>query len=225
MLSVLIDKCPSKAHELTLLTEDIHTFKKLVVEADNRAIKNNNEISAMDALSIKEKFNCIYRLLNALISDASDLPETIKHEIGSIAKQEFFPYMLLSNAGERFYSKPRGYAGDYYTIEMIYQNIPKGVGRLGCTLDQCFLNLSAAQAVRNRRGLLFEQIQKTLIETNASTVNIMSMACGPAREVIDAFEAIDDKKRIKATLLDFDSDALAFCKEKIDNAKLIDIHS
>ena len=52
------------------------------------------------------------------------------------------------------YRKPRGYAGDFLTIEWMYANEPGGAGELGQLLDRCFLNQTAAQAVRHRRELL-----------------------------------------------------------------------
>ena len=48
----------------------------------------------------------------------------------------------------------------------------------------------------------------------------MSIACGPSREVTDAFEMMDDKTRLHATLLDFDSQALSFVDKIISDMKL-----
>ncbi|MCP4351074.1 MAG: cyclic nucleotide-binding domain-containing protein [Desulfobacterales bacterium] len=195
-------------------------FKELIAESDKRAIKNSNTVTKDDECEITSRFQDIYLQFNSLINGEKKIPETVKHEIGRVMKKEFLPFMLLADTGERFYSKPRGYAGDYYTIEMIYQNTPRGRSRLGPVLDSCFLNLSAAQAVRNRRSLLSDEIMKTVAEKDDDTARIMSIACGPAREITDVFEILDDKTRLKATLLDLDSQALSFVKKKISDMNL-----
>ena len=41
--------------------------------------------------------------------------------VGDALKAELLPLVQLSSTGERYYSKPRGYAGDYQTLEMIYR--------------------------------------------------------------------------------------------------------
>ena len=212
----------SEAAELDTFINEVEEFKTLFLQSDRRAIKNGNIVTDNDAKQLKEKFNELYLLLNTIINGSNNITEAEKRNLGNIAKKEFLPYMLLTNIGERYYSKPRGYAGDYYTIEMIYQNAPMGVGRLGPLLDECFLNLSAAKAVRNRRQLFSREILRTAQETKSNAVNIMSLACGPSREVIDAFSQLNDKSKLKVTLLDIDEEALAFCKEKVEIEEIND---
>jgi hypothetical protein len=51
---------------------------------------------------------------------------------------------------DRWFTKPRGYAGDFFSIELIYRNNAEGEGRLGRFVDRWALGLTAAQAVRRR---------------------------------------------------------------------------
>ena len=46
--------------------------------------------------------------------------------------------MLLTETVERFYSKPRGYAGDYQSIRMLYESKGRGTSRLGPPTDVMF---------------------------------------------------------------------------------------
>ena len=39
---------------------------------------------------------------------------------------ELLPYLLLTRSAERIYRKPRGYEGDFLTIEWMYANEPGG---------------------------------------------------------------------------------------------------
>ncbi len=128
--------------------------------------------------------------------------------------------MLLTRIGERCYAKPRGYAGDFLTIEWMYENRPQGAGRLGPLMDRCFLNAAAARAVRNRRGLLSEHIQAARRRAEGRPAQITSMASGPAAELFDVFTTLEDPTQMVATLIDIDLQALAFVSDRSDRLKL-----
>jgi SAM-dependent methyltransferase len=103
---------------------------------------------------------------------------------------------------------------------MIYRNEANGSGRLGPIIDRLFLDCYATEAVRNRRGLLADEISKTLAMKAPDTAKVMTLACGPARELWDIYQTLDDKSRLKATLLDIDWQALAFVADWRDKNKL-----
>jgi CRP-like cAMP-binding protein len=195
-------------------------FKKLFADADKRSLKNKNRVTVKDEKEIRKQFKYLYLKFNKIIESEKNMPVPIKQKIGNTIKQDFLPYILLSDAGERFYSKPRGYAGDYYTIEMIYRNRPKGKGRIGPVLDRCFLDLAAAKAVRNRRGLMVKEIKKAIRRQKDGVTKIMSIASGPGREVFDVYESIRDKTKLKSKLLDLDLQALSFVEDKINELGL-----
>ena len=44
-------------------------------------------------------------------------------------QQEVLPFLLLTRSAERLYAKPRGYAGDYLSIDWIYNDQAGGTGR------------------------------------------------------------------------------------------------
>ena len=136
--------------------------------------------------------------------------------VGQELQRELLPYVLLAKTAERFYSKPRGYAGDYYTIELMYRNQPAGIGRLGPMLDQCFLSCPPPVAVRNRRGLVSGLILEALDRYPNRRVNISSLACGPARELLDVFEGPrgeEARKRLYVTAIDIDQEALGLLRD------------
>ena len=59
----------------------------------------------------------------------------------------------------RLQTWPRGYAGDFMTIEMIYNDEAAGDGRLGRYIDRWSLQMAVGRAVKNRRGLLNKAIR------------------------------------------------------------------
>ena len=158
-------------------------------------------------------------VVNTTIGDASTENSSVKAELGARLQREILPFVLLTETIERFYSKPRGYAGDFQTIEMIYRNRPAGTGRIGPLLDRCFLNSPIATAIRNRRVLLAKEIMKT-VQAKDGAAHVTCLACGPAQEVFDVFQQLDDRRRLQASLIDIDLQALAYVADRRDNAGL-----
>jgi CRP-like cAMP-binding protein/SAM-dependent methyltransferase len=197
----------------------VERFKSLLLEADAEAIKSSSQISEATALNLEKAFLDLCRLTHATIGDSSDESPLVKAEMGVRLQREILPFMLLTETAERFYAKPRGYPGDFRSIDMIYQNYPAGTGRIGPLVDRCFLNLPSVRAVRNRRALLAKEIMKTVREKNGAA-HVTSLACGPAGEVFDVFEQLDDRARLQASLVDIDLQALAYVADRRDQAKL-----
>lgn len=197
----------------------IERFKSLLLQADSEGLKNNGQVSETTALTIEKAFLDFCRLVHQTIGHSSEVSSSIKAEMGARLQREILPFMLLTETAERFYSKPRGYAGDFLTIEMIYQNRWAGTGRIGPLLDRCFFKTPTVVAVRNRRLLLAGEIMKS-IEAKEGATYVTSLACGPARELFDVFEQLDDSSRLQASLLDIDLQALAYVADRRDKAKL-----
>lgn len=203
------------------ISTSVEALKEILNQADKEALRNHGEVPAELQEQIRQGFQQFAVHINEQIgSEAPDLNETIREEVGTRLQREILPYILLTKSAERVYSKPRGYAGDFLTIDIMYQNQAEGTGRLGPLLDKCFQELPAANAVRNRRGLLAEYIQETLKGTEGKTAQVTSLACGPAAEIFDAFETLEDKSRLHATLIDIDLQALAFVSDKANRRSL-----
>jgi len=198
----------------------IEQFKDLMQFADREALKNDDMVPSELCQKIALEFNKFWDLVNVEIGDNSTLNESVKRDIGVRLQREVLPYLMITKTAERFYSKPRGYAGDFLTIEWIYQNHPSGSGRLGPLLDRCFLNQPPAKAVRNRRGLLAREINEAIKQQAGSPTKITSLACGPAREIFDVFGNLEDPSHLFVNLVDIDLQALAYVSDIRDKNKL-----
>jgi CRP-like cAMP-binding protein/SAM-dependent methyltransferase len=196
-------------------------FKRMLVAADHESIKADG-VSEETYQKLAAKSNELQQLSYRLLGDSSPLTPYMKEQLGGLLQTELLPYVLLTATIERCYSKPRGYAGDYLTIEKIYNNKPEGAGRIGAVVDRLFLEMPAAVAVRNRRGLLAEEILKTVNgrPDPARPARVLSLACGPAREIADVFAVLPDRNQLVATCLDIDLQALAFVADWRDKAGL-----
>jgi len=122
------------------------------------------------------------------------------------------PFMARTNL------KPRGYAGDSEMMSMIYSADYRGKTTFFKLLHKHPINQPAAQAVRNRRhaiAKIIREIKGRTREKDASTLKILSVACGPSKELEDALLTADDCRNLYLALLDQDASALLEAKETI----------
>lgn len=132
--------------------------------------------------------------------------------------KEIFPYFMRSRFAERAYYKPRGYAGDFMMMEMIYRNEPDGDGKLGRLMDGWCLGTAPARAVRGRRRLLHELIRSLAEEKTGrvSVIGIMNLACGSNRELFDFLGDCGYSERIEAICIDADRKALEYTNQNVN---------
>jgi extracellular factor (EF) 3-hydroxypalmitic acid methyl ester biosynthesis protein len=198
---------------------EIEKFKKLMVDLDKDALKHGS-ISEERYQQFHGQASTLMYVCHELLGTSSSLEDVHKQQISIRLQNEMLPYVLTTETAERFYSKPRGYAGDYLAIHKIYQNQPVGTGRLGPIVDRMFLETPPSIAVRNRRKLLANEIVSSVNAKSMGTLNVLCMASGPATEVFDAFSTLKDKSRLKVTLMDIDLQALAFVDELLGKHKI-----
>lgn len=194
--------------DLRLRTE-VHRIKAGLSELEADLAKRKGQANEEDDRRVFRILDGAMELIRALFKPGSELPAALHQDVALFIRQELLPLVLLSQICERSYTKPRGYAGDFQVIDMIYAKRRTGVGRLGPLLDEYFLSISVAKAVRNRRGLLLECFLELLGDSPPDRVRITSLACGPAREIFDLFERIDDPQKVLFNCLDLDFQALS----------------
>ena len=194
--------------ELQELERELEELQHILHDAEVAALAHQGAVPEAEAQTVQAVFRRFVVQLHRSLGPDSRRSEAECEAIGRRVQRVVLPYLLLTETSERLYAKPRGYAGDSVSIEGIYANQAAGRGRLGPLLDACFLAEPAAQAVRNRRGLLAEEIRAVLARTPERPVQITTMACGPAREVFDVFAQLDDPSRLHVHLIDFDHEAL-----------------
>jgi CRP-like cAMP-binding protein/SAM-dependent methyltransferase len=193
----------------------VEQLKVVFGRADRQAAKGNME--RMNELS-RQLRDCLTGLMwksNEILGDNSGYSFELREQVGLQLQREMRPFITLSENADRWFSKPRGYAGDYYTIELIYRDVPKGKGRVGLVFDSFFLDMPPVRAVRNRRGVLSREIMATVAQAREKrqTARVCSFACGPAREIFDVFEKLEHQDDLLATLIDLDEKAINFVRK------------
>lgn len=197
----------------------LRDFKQLVAALDREALRTGR-VSSESREQLERAFAAMENALGVLLDPDGETPDDVRAAIGARLQSELLPLMLLSDNGERWYAKPRGYAGDYLSIARMYEDEPRGHGRVGAALDRCFLNLGAVRAVQNRRGLLAAEIRSSIEGNAGSCTCVTSLACGPARELFDVYEALPDRSVLASTLVDIDLHALAHVADQRDRMGL-----
>jgi extracellular factor (EF) 3-hydroxypalmitic acid methyl ester biosynthesis protein len=163
----------------------------------------------------------IGRVLSAIENDLG--PQGLQNpgKVAETIRPELLPLLRLSDTAQRIDAKPRGYAGDYQTIEAIYNETPSGKGEMGRVLDGCMLDLPVARAIRNRRRLMSAEIVASYAAVSKEYF-VASLACGPAAEVFDAFAKAPDKSRLHASCIDIDREALTQVAARATELRLTD---
>jgi len=191
------------------VTRALENFKALLAEADHAAIRLRGDVPTDLVHKTRQSYRTLCDLLNQAIGDRAPESDALKAEVGLMAQRDLLPYVLLTDNAERWYSKPRGYAGDFHSLEKIYENRAGGIGRLGPLLDRCFLELPATKGVRNRRKVIAAEIAAVLASKEGGEAKVTSLACGGAREIFDAYLKLVRPGVLTTTLIDMDFHALA----------------
>ncbi len=199
------------------ISRHIEDFKASLFDLAYRLQRDDSQDIPADLIAEGEDllttFNCRLRLF-----DRQGLrPEDTPLMWGYVFK-ELFPYFMRSRFAERAYYKPKGYAGDFMMMELIYRQNPDGDGKLGRLIDGWLLKQAPARAVRNRRRLLRRLLDQFFREKLAQepTIDLINLACGPARELFDLLAASDYSHRINALCIDIDSEALKYANRHVN---------
>jgi extracellular factor (EF) 3-hydroxypalmitic acid methyl ester biosynthesis protein len=134
-----------------------------------------------------------------------------EHEChGYFFRRLLWNMIMCSSFMRRTNLKPRGYAGDYIMMKMLYLNSYEGDSTFSRLMHKHPVEHPAAQAVRNRRKLITQTFRKAQAEhaSNYKRMRILSVACGPAWELQDILVSPDECEKYHFTLLDQDQSAL-----------------
>jgi extracellular factor (EF) 3-hydroxypalmitic acid methyl ester biosynthesis protein len=105
--------------------------------------------------------------------------------------------------------KPWGYAGDAVMMGMLYDNAFDGRDAFECVAHYHPVQLPAAQAVRERAGMMVRQIRAMARDSPSIPLRVASIACGPAWELHELLATPDDAQRFHVSAFDQDPRALA----------------
>lgn len=200
------------------LQEALNRLKQATARVDNEALAQGGQASneAMD--EVREAFRHLVSQTDAYMGSSAPLSEDVADALGRRLFEEMLPLVLLTRSARHVYEKPTVFAGDFETTHLIYENRPEGTGRLGPLLDECFLQLPSARAIRNRRELatqLLAAFTEEHVESgNEGPLRVLSLGCGSAEELFDAYQAIGKPEALRAWALDVDAAPVVLVAER-----------
>ncbi len=197
---------------LELLEKQVSAVEKNSFETTARELEHYEEAIAQTISQyLEQKLPDYARGIGSTISNLNDeliksCYEFLRYQVGHI--------FYKSTYGNRAYTKPRGYAGDYEMMNNVYYNDLRGTTLFAKCIQRFFTDSSAGKAVRNRADYLANKIE--IMSQKIERPKILSVASGPAREIQKLFlEKPEFAVRCEIHLLDQDAEALKFSQRDI----------
>ncbi|MBV9548967.1 MAG: hypothetical protein JO256_04765 [Alphaproteobacteria bacterium] len=124
------------------------------------------------------------------------------------------PEMRLGAIWDRSYAKPMGYPGDFQIMNQVYDWERRGNTVYEMLMHR--LGLDVAECIKTRMEVVQERIAETVFTENRERpARIMSLGCGPAREVELFLKGVCNTDGLADfTLIDQEEDALRYASEK-----------
>ncbi len=166
--------------------------------------------TSIDLTKMNELESQIMDVSNFMLSNEENLnPEALKKE-----QLKFRTYtddiFMNSHLYKRARTWPRGYAGDYETLEKIYHATPVKNEGVGMYLDNYFITRELARGVRERKRVL-SKVLISEFEKREKKQKVLNIACGSSREIFDIGKKMNNYEA-DFTFLDYDKDAVNYSR-------------
>ena len=176
----------NKKHWTSVETESWGTLIDRIAMDAAAAVEELRETSAG-----QERQGCAEKLfteaMNALwLKGADRLQHLFPHSNTTIRQyylKRIIPVLRGSAFHRRASGKPRGYPGDFLTMDMIYCGKPlpaEGTEPISARLNSWFLDTPSARACRSRHEWLVGRLGS---HCASGARHVASLACGPCREI------------------------------------------
>ena len=194
--------------------EQVEPMKTIIeaITASSKKLNTGTLSLQKQSTEIKSLVSDLEQCTNTLLGSDSTLSPDLRDTISAALKESLGTICMQGALFSRSICKPRGYAGDFQTIDMIYNyEAPQDLSPLGYAVDQAFLSFRAAKAVQNRRGMLHKEFSQTKAKKDTAPTEITALASGPAREIQDFLrDGHPESKNVNFHLIDIDEEALQF---------------
>ncbi len=153
------------------------------------------------------------RLSDAVDAEIRALPGAHRNEAArEWCLRHLQDFIMTSPACHRARVKPFGYPGDYEVMNFIYERWFEGSTLFARAVGLAFSETVCCQAVRYRKDLVKRQLKALLARRVGSRepVRVLSIAAGPAQELYELFQELDDVPvPLEIVLFEQDKNALA----------------
>lgn len=215
----------SVSQDFRLLTYEIHHFlkmtkdtlddleKQIMVISDSARTAHREVVISQIEPDFVERVKAYSKRLDTLFAPIKD--KTERKLYADFFRELVGSYYTSNPFIGRALVKPRGYAGDFEMMNQIYRDKFEGVTLFEMLMHRYGINESSSQSVKYRKGYLIDQIKRESRDKKSFVV--ASVACGPAREVVDFLGEVSVEESAKYTfvMMDQDIEALVNAKRNI----------
>ncbi|UVD72099.1 class I SAM-dependent methyltransferase [Leptospira borgpetersenii] len=214
------------------LTFELNVYKQFFDDLDRKFLKEPGPVQEhLHQMILEREGQTFMEFFESKVLELQEQTKNFSKDEneahGFFFRKQVWDFILHSAFMLRTNLKPRGYAGNYEMMKMIYENEIMGKSLFARLLHSYPLQIPAANAVRNRRRMIADQIREAVENHDNSDFRAMSVACGPADEIGEAFSDMVELKKIHFTLLDQDMEALRVAMNTVNQLELekgISIH-
>ncbi|AKM82087.1 TPA: hypothetical protein DD449_03235 [Candidatus Berkelbacteria bacterium] len=131
-------------------------------------------------------------------------------KLRSVSELEYYAWFY--DKYSEFVMQVRKGAARWPALEAVYNWCPSKKGIWGI-LENFWMNVRSAQALRNRKQIVVKLIREAVLEKirTDGEARILSLACGSAQSVFEAIEGIDENVSVLA--IDVDETAIEYSKK------------
>ncbi len=197
------------------LSYDLNVYRSFFDELDREYAKEAQDVrDQIQKVIIETEGRKFMRFLDEKLHELEGMVYGFsreEHEChGYYFRRLLWNVIMCSPLMRRTNLKPRGYAGDYIMMKMLYENAYEGDSTFSKLMHKHPTEHPAAQAVRNRRKLITQTLiqREESQETRGRKLRILSVACGPAEELQDILTSSEECEKYHFTFLDQDQSAL-----------------
>jgi len=165
---------------------------KITLEAFNFLSEVNHD----STITYQKFYNKLWNILNELHILTKDLNQQSLKKEQLFFRGSLFNLLNQSLVLSRALTKPYGYPGDFVMLQTLYDNKPISNTKLGCYLDQFFLDDELARAVVNRVEVMGNRVIQFINNSEKDELNILNIASGSGFELKKIVNANFNKKVI-----------------------------
>ena len=203
---------------LAVATREIGTPVDLKAAALDRLVADCRRFAHIEAQLPARTLDLLHQTVVAMHSFATAV--TACEEAG-LTRLELLPHLEAARGlhsrspfVQRLQSWPRGYPGDFETVEWLCDARNRAVtGTLPWAVEQCALQSPLAQQHRNKVALQARAILSTVVANPSA--RIASIGCGGCRD-LSLIQEYLPASHGTFVLVDADADALAFARARLD---------
>ncbi|MDP8219613.1 MAG: methyltransferase domain-containing protein [Candidatus Theseobacter exili] len=200
-----------KMSVMSFFTNDIKSAVEAFIEIDEGLSQKR---------TISDGFTRVKKLLDGIVNKGDVIESALNDnrltkEIKNRVRLLVGYFIYQGRIMRRGLEKPRGYPGDYIMLESIYDNITRD-DSLGSYCDRYFLENPYADAVRNRKDMMRDEILKYINKSKESSLSLLNLASGSCRELQELFAfPISYKGNVNIIGVDLDLASIEYSKKKL----------